>query len=110
MTSAVPLKTLIAVELYTAIQKLGGKSDLLGIVGSYGDTMSDDDVLHALRQWNAAHPRVRTHKGDSVGSGFVIHGLQREITDESPLFLVDRGSVCSARSAVADRHTWQAAS
>jgi hypothetical protein len=49
------LKAQIALELYAAIQQLGGKSDLLRIVGSYGDTLSDDEVLDALRQWNAAH-------------------------------------------------------
>ena len=57
--SAVPLKTLIALELYEAIRKLGAKSDLLGIVGSYGDTLPDDEVLHALRRWNAVHSDER---------------------------------------------------
>jgi hypothetical protein len=56
--SAVPMKTLIALELVEAIRKLGGKSDLLGIVGSYGDTLPDDSVLDALRRWNAAQPEA----------------------------------------------------
>ncbi len=39
-------------ELYEAFQRLGAKSDLLSIVGSWGDTMDDEWVLSALREWN----------------------------------------------------------
>ena len=46
-------------ELLTVIRNLGGKSDILGIVGSYGDTLEDDDVLHALRVWNEAQEREK---------------------------------------------------
>ena len=44
-------------ELLTVIRNLGGKSDILGLVGSYGDTLDDEDVLHALRVWNEAMER-----------------------------------------------------
>lgn len=37
---------------YKAFQEYGAKSDLLGIVGSYGDTMDDEWVLENLRRWN----------------------------------------------------------
>ena len=43
---------LIREELQKALRKLGAKSDLLSIVGSWGDTMSDEWVLGALQQWN----------------------------------------------------------
>jgi hypothetical protein len=48
----------IALELVEAIRKVGGRSDLLGIVGSYGDTQPDVWVLDALRRWNAEHPQA----------------------------------------------------
>lgn len=46
------LKAEIAVEIYRALQKLGAKSDLLSIAGSFGDTLTDQQVLNALRRWN----------------------------------------------------------
>jgi hypothetical protein len=50
------IKAQIGLELYEAARKLGAKSDLLSIIGSYGDTLSDQEVLDALRQWNEAYP------------------------------------------------------
>ena len=41
------------------IRNLGGKSDILGLVGSYGDTLEDEDVLYALRVWNEAMEREK---------------------------------------------------
>jgi hypothetical protein len=41
--------------LYTVFEQLGAKSDLLGIVGSYGDTMPDEWVLEQLKRWNTMH-------------------------------------------------------
>ena len=43
---------LIREELYKALKSLGARSDLLSIVGSWGDTMDDKWVLNALRDWN----------------------------------------------------------
>lgn len=48
-------KTKIASELYKAIRHIGGSGQLLSIVGSYGDTLDDADVLALLRQWNDRH-------------------------------------------------------
>lgn len=48
-------KEKIAKELYQAIQTLGGSGQLLSIVGSYGDTLNDDEVLTMLRRWNDQH-------------------------------------------------------
>jgi hypothetical protein len=48
-------KAKIAHELYEAVRKLDPASDLLCIIGSYGDTVDDDDVLERLRQWNSSH-------------------------------------------------------
>lgn len=55
MGDDLPIRTLIALELHAAIRKLGGKSDLLAILGWYGDPLRDDEVLRGLRRWNAEH-------------------------------------------------------
>ena len=39
-------------QAYDALKRLGAKSDLLGIVGSFIDTMDDRWMLHNLRRWN----------------------------------------------------------
>jgi hypothetical protein len=46
------IKREIAAELYAALAKLGAESELLRIVGSYGQTMDDYWVLGMLKQWN----------------------------------------------------------
>ncbi|HAD35291.1 MAG TPA: hypothetical protein DCF44_12510 [Chitinophagaceae bacterium] len=45
-------KVLIKNELLNALVIFGAQSDLLCIVGSWGDTMNDDVVLEQLRGWN----------------------------------------------------------
>lgn len=42
----------IIAELYKAFERLDAPPDLLAIVGSYGDTLSDDEVLRLLREYN----------------------------------------------------------
>jgi hypothetical protein len=61
------IKTDIAAELYAAVQKLGGKSDLLGIIGSYGDTLTDRQVLDRLKRWNAANEKPAAPNQGSSG-------------------------------------------
>ena len=43
----------IVLEVYKAAESLGAKSDLLGLIGSWGDSLPDPDVLEGLREWNA---------------------------------------------------------
>lgn len=43
----------IAAELYHAVALLGAKSDLLSIIGSWGDSLNDDQIVAYLREWNA---------------------------------------------------------
>jgi hypothetical protein len=40
-------------EIYTALKDLNAPPLLLGIVGSWGDTLTDEEVLAALKSWNA---------------------------------------------------------
>lgn len=46
-------KTQIIEELITTITKLSDKSDLLSIVCSYDDTLSDEEYLKQLSEWNS---------------------------------------------------------
>jgi hypothetical protein len=48
------MKSEIANELYKAAHRLGAKSDLLGPIGSFGDT-SDWVVWEWLSKWNSLH-------------------------------------------------------
>lgn len=40
-------------EVCQAIRKLGGRSDILSIVGSWNDTLEDEEILSMLKDWNA---------------------------------------------------------
>ena len=45
-------------QLYQTVKQLGATSDLLSIIGSWGDTMDDEWVLNALRAWNRRVPPI----------------------------------------------------
>jgi hypothetical protein len=47
------LKADIAHELYVALDRLGASEELLAVVGSWRDTLSDEDTLVMLREFNA---------------------------------------------------------
>lgn len=47
------LKAKIAGELYRAAEDLGATPELLSIIGSYGDTLDDSEILSMLQQYNA---------------------------------------------------------
>ena len=46
------LKDKIIDQLIQCCVNLGAKSDLLTIMGSYQDTMSEEETLKALDRWN----------------------------------------------------------
>ncbi len=49
----------IADEIYTALERLDADTELLAIVGSWGDTLDDDaEVLTLLRDYNAGRPTL----------------------------------------------------
>ena len=57
------LRSKIGAELYRAIEALNGSPDLLACIGSYGDTLSDADVLSALELYNKTG-KALIEKGD----------------------------------------------
>jgi len=44
----------IKTEIYRSLVLLGAESDLLSTVGSWGESLPDEDVLASLRAWNDA--------------------------------------------------------
>lgn len=50
------IKREIAHEIYIAAERLGASIDLLSILGSYGDSLDDEDVLSLLAEHNANLP------------------------------------------------------
>lgn len=42
----------IVQEIYEALEKLQAPPKLLGVIRSWGDTLSDADVLAMLKIWN----------------------------------------------------------
>ena len=42
----------IRAEIYRAVEYLGGDAALLAIIGSWGDTLEDADILKLLKEWN----------------------------------------------------------
>ena len=58
------LKSRIAHGFYRALELLGGKSDILAVAGSYGDTMSDADIADMLEQWVEAE--TNEHPGEAA--------------------------------------------
>lgn len=46
------MKMSLAKQLTIALQNLGAPTELLFVVGSYGDTQSDEDILEMLEQYN----------------------------------------------------------
>jgi hypothetical protein len=41
-------------ELYQRLEALEADRELLAVVGSWGDTLDDEEVLVLLKEWNAA--------------------------------------------------------
>ncbi|ELM6922243.1 hypothetical protein OGW15_21335 [Citrobacter sp. Cf039] len=50
--SSEAMKMALAKQLTITLQNLGAPVELLCIVGSYGDTQIDSDVLESLEQYN----------------------------------------------------------
>lgn len=40
-------------EVYTACERMGADIDLLCLLGGYGDTLEDHDILSMLKDYNA---------------------------------------------------------
>lgn len=50
----------IVLEFYKTAEKLGAYSDLLSILGSFRDTLDDEEVLSMLRDWNEGKPMFKS--------------------------------------------------
>ena len=59
-------KSRVASGFYRVIERLGGMSDTLSIAGSYGDTLTDEQVADELEAWLAAAPAPSSLAGGEV--------------------------------------------
>jgi hypothetical protein len=62
-------------ELYVAMERLGADPDLLAIIGSWGDTLDDAEILSMPRDDNATgkavhRPHQPRHSGRAIGRIF----------------------------------------
>jgi hypothetical protein len=44
-------------EIYRAFEILGANSELLATIGSWGDTLDDEEILRLLKEWNTDEAR-----------------------------------------------------
>ena len=49
-----PLSHIISQALYDEAEACGGLSDLLGTIGSWGDTLEDEYIAQLLEDYNSA--------------------------------------------------------
>ena len=50
-------------EVYRALVFLGASRELLGTVGSWGDTLPDEEILRVLKRWNEEPEKIPTDPG-----------------------------------------------
>jgi len=62
------IKKLIILKLTDIIKKLGGMSDLLAPLGSFCDSLDDDEILIMLQEWDYAHRNKRPQIFDYYAS------------------------------------------
>jgi hypothetical protein len=53
------LASLSPVDLYPKLEALRADRELLAVVGSWGDTLDDEEVLDLLKGWNTAKGNAR---------------------------------------------------
>lgn len=58
-------------KMYLCVELLGGQSDILSTIGSWRDTLSDEDVLGALDVWIDATIDERQRSLDYVKGNMV---------------------------------------
>ena len=66
LSGEIALKDAIIREMVVSIKQLGAKSDLLGIVCSYGETLSDGQLLELLKEGNELET-LRGNKHQDAG-------------------------------------------
>jgi hypothetical protein len=54
MTTDYDTRQKITAELYAALERLGADEELLAIVGSMSDTLTDREALRLLEEYNRA--------------------------------------------------------
>jgi len=62
-------------EIYRAVESLGGDSQILGSIGSYGDTLPPKMVLSGLKAWNEdRRSQAAKDRGKLLAAGRIVAG------------------------------------
>lgn len=68
------VEVLIGAEFYELLQRFGAQSDLLGVIGSWGEgDLSSEEVLVYLRAYNGADREERADVGRRLAASRTIH-------------------------------------
>ena len=69
-------------EIYRALVLLGAQSDLLGAVGSWGDSLPEEEVLAHLRAWNdLAYSEIKARTEHYAASSRPLDCTQGEVRE-----------------------------
>ncbi len=78
MQSKKDLNPQIVSEVYRALVLMGANSDLLGTIGSWGDSLPDADVLANLKAWNEATLQETKGRIEHYGMSFLPSDCNRD--------------------------------
>ena len=71
-------------EIYRALVLLGAQSDLLGTIGSWGDSLPEQEVLANLRAWNdLAYSEIKARTEHYAASSHPLDCTQVETREMS---------------------------
>jgi hypothetical protein len=57
MVVGLTIEQQIRAEIYRAFELVGADRELLGTIGSWGDTLDDGEILRLVEEWNAEQER-----------------------------------------------------
>ena len=90
MSKLSPIQNKIIAEVYKAFEKFGATSEMLAIVGSWGDTLTDTEVFEMLAHWNSvtqpdtlgAHwMRLSTERGrELIAANARVRELEQQLS------------------------------
>jgi hypothetical protein len=81
--SVTPQQREIIAEICRALLLLGAESDLLGTVGSWGDSLPESVVLDDLRSWNEETTKELTDRISQMRTSFPHPSHNRDVAQRT---------------------------
>ncbi|MBS7545073.1 hypothetical protein [Ancylobacter oerskovii] len=95
----------IAAQISKALTKLGATHWLLSIVGSWKDTLPDEDILQMLTEWNAQAPALAAQEPGAVKVRELVW-VERENVHPQYISHTVVGDYCIARTKGGEWEWW----